>query len=53
MEKSFEFFSLDDHLKETIRKGPEYQVAKKLFFFFTFDIQLIFQGVGSPGKGDT
>ena len=28
MEKSFEFFSLDDHLKERMRKGPEYQVAK-------------------------
>jgi len=25
MEKSFEFFSLDEHLKEKLRKGPEYQ----------------------------
>merc|ERR1712240_635212 len=25
MEKSFEFFSLDEDLKEKLRKGPEYQ----------------------------
>ena len=28
MEKSFEFFSLDEDLKEKLRKGPEYQVGQ-------------------------
>ena len=31
MEKSFEFFSLDEHLKEKLRKGPEYQVGQISF----------------------
>ena len=31
MEKSFEFFSLDEHLKEKLRKGPEYQVGQIFF----------------------
>ena len=28
IEKSFEFFSLDEDLKEKLRKGPEYQVGQ-------------------------
>ena len=33
MEKSFEFFSLDEDLKEKLRKGPEYQVGQYCLLF--------------------
>ena len=33
MEKSFEFFSLDEDLKEKLRKGPEYQVRQYCLLF--------------------
>ena len=33
MEMSFEFFSLDEDLKEKLRKGPEYQVGQYCLLF--------------------
>ena len=39
MEKSFEFFSLDEHLKEKLRKGPEYQVGHLFFVISPLNYQ--------------
>ena len=51
MEKSFEFFSLDDHLKERMRKGPEYQVGQYCFpLKFTVVLECILTGLKLDSK---
>ena len=51
MEKSFEFFSLDEDLKEKLRKGPEYQVGQYCFPpKFTVVLECILTGLKLGSK---
>ena len=51
MKKSFEFFSLDEDLKEKLRKGPEYQVGQYCFPpKFTVLLECILTGLKLDSK---